>query len=777
MIGAWQEAPAVTADWRVTPERSFEFAGNPYIPVGVTVEPTVESIDAAAKAGIQDVYIELPLDLGTWRRIIPELEARHLRYMIGISALAPSATVVAVEPTSYRVSGLSGQIDISVEIPGGQRAYCLLANETSGGVVFDGTSLITDGKLRFKYRLATDMPHVLVIYPEVNDQRMPDFWEGFDKYRDDLLAILRNATLGEGYRGLVNPAGQQLKGFKAEDTLVPTSKLFRLEFESFLRQKYGTPQIVAATWQLAYSGEMSLADYAATVPLWQGGRGVDSVWNLATDKVSSSTRREAVWDDIRTVVRGSATRRVNRLIDSIKEATHKPVLQEWNGWGGVYEDQNSSLDGIVFTTQADSVIELMDAASRPMSSALRRVHPMAAMALGVALPAGEGGFDAARAIRQTEMLGTRGWFFDAKSPEDMAGVAAAAEIYRDQASLARNGVMPVFFPEAATNPAVTGRLPGGYIWLPTPGSGERLDIGPSLEGYRYVNRGVTTYVFWAVAKQQHLKMRLASDVVPEMRALDGSPLNIKQRRNEIEMDVPTSPVIVEGSSDIPVPIEAFTATQLACAYLIDTFGKIVDLSGTEYLNLQRAGGAFDRSPLGSYLAVRQQFRKLAILAAPYNWIEAEEPERTNFSGLAEVSGCSGGKTLSLSPKVKSIVPYTAQYTIKNRLGNSHSVWIAARMDDVARRSLKVTVAGQELTLKPHPVSYYGAGFGWYQCGDIELPAGQTQLFLRAQADQPIDCQIDLIMVAPGDFRPNGPNPPTEWVWTALQQARPPAKKD
>ncbi|MBL8067247.1 MAG: hypothetical protein JNM28_02260 [Armatimonadetes bacterium] len=776
LLGGLQDPPITqAADWRVTPERCFEVGGEPYIPVGVKVEPTIESIDAAAKAGIQDVYVELPLDLGTWRRIVPELEARHLRYLIGISTLAPSASVVAVEPTSYRVSGLSGQIDINIDIPGGQRAYCLLANESNGGVSYEGTQLITGGKLRFRYRLATDLPHVLVIYPEVNDQRMPDFWEGFDKYRDDLLAVLHNSTLGPGYRGLVNPAGQRLTGFQADDTLVPTSKLFRLEFESFLRQKYGTPQVVAATWQLAYSGEMSLADYAATVPLWQGGRGVDSVWNLSTDRVSSASRRDIVWEDIRTVIRGSATRRINRLIDTIKEETHRPVIQTWNGWGGVYEDKGSSLDGIAFGGEPESVIDLMEVSSRPMSSALRRVHPMAALAIGLKLPKGENGFDATRAIRQTEPLGTRGWFFTADSAEDLAGVAAAAEIYRDQPSLARNAVQAVFFPEAATNPAVTSRLPGGYVWLPTPGSGERLDIGPNLEGYRYVNRGVTTFVFWAVAKQQHLKMRLSSEVVPSMRALDGTPLNIKQRRNEIEMDVPTSPVVVEGSADMPVPVEAFAATQLACAYLIDTFGKLVDLSGTEYLNLQRAGGSFDRSPLGSYLAVREQFRRMAILASPYNWLEAESPERTNFSGIAEISGCSSGKVLSLSPKIRSVVPYTAQYTVRNRLGDTHSVWIAARLDDVARRALKVTVAGQELTLQPHPVSYYGAGFGWYKCGEIQLPAGQTQMFLRAQADEPIDCQIDLLMVAPEDFRPNGPNPPTDWVWAALQQARPPAK--
>ena len=67
-----QEAPAIQdVNWKVTAERSFEFDGRPYIPVGLHISPTVEAIEKAANAGITDVFLEMPLDMGTWRRIIP----------------------------------------------------------------------------------------------------------------------------------------------------------------------------------------------------------------------------------------------------------------------------------------------------------------------------------------------------------------------------------------------------------------------------------------------------------------------------------------------------------------------------------------------------------------------------------------------------------------------------------------------------------------------------------------------------------------------------------
>jgi hypothetical protein len=334
-------------------------------------------------------------------------------------------------------------------------------------------------------------------------------------------------------------------------------------------------------------------------------------------------------------------------------------------------------------------------------------------------------------------------------------------------------INPLFFPEAATNPALAGRLPGGYVWLPSAGAGERMDIGPLMEGYRSVEGGVTTYVFWAIKEPVRLKMKLATDAVPTLLSLDGSDLAIKQKRSDLEMTVPTSPVIMTGSADVPTPVQTFEATALACAYLIDTFGNLVDFTGTEYVRMQETNAAFPRAPLASYLSLREQFRTLAVRAAPYTWIEGERSEQSNFSDIVAVPGSSGGSVLSLKPKIKNQVPYTAMFTIKNKTGGRHKIWIAARMDDAALDAIEVTLAGQKIKIDREPVSFYGPGFAWYSLGDMELPAGQTTMWIRYESGTIVQCDLDAVLVEPGAHEPSGPYPPTDWVWAAVNAAKPP----
>ncbi|QYK53902.1 MAG: hypothetical protein KF824_03180 [Fimbriimonadaceae bacterium] len=763
-------------DFRITQKRTLEISGSPYIPVGLKIEPTPEAIAQAQAAGITDVLVELPLDAELWKRTIAELEAKGMRYVIGLSSLAPAAEVVAIEPTSYRVSGLQGEINIDLSIPGGQKAYAVLASEENGGIVWQGVLPIHNNRLVFQKNVSSQFSNVLVIYPIVKDQRMVDYWEGFDQYRDQLLTILRQAKPGPGMQALLNPLGKVLRGFTNEDPFVPTSELFRVELESFLKQKYGTPQLVTSAWNLGFSEMNSFNELARTVPLWQGQRGIDSVWNLARDKAIPAERRSRIWDDIRAVILSSASRRLNRLVDAVKASTGKPVIQDWNGWGGAYEDQAGSLDAVGFRLEAQNIINVIDGTSRPLSSATRRARPMATIATQIQLR-GEDAPSVSSTIRQMESMGVRGWFFTARTAEDRQAVAEAASLYRDSANIANGSPEILYFPEAAMNPAVAGRLPGGYLWLPAPGSGERLDLGEGLEGYRYSDGRRTSFAFWAVGQPRRIKMRLGSEELPQFKVVDGSDLQLKQKKLELEMTVPTSPVILENAQELPVPVDSFEYSKIGVSYMIDTFGSLVDFNGTEYVRLKGFSESFERSPNATFLGLRQQLRTLIVRAAPYNWIEAENPFSTNFGDIATVSGSSDGKTLMLNAKVVSSRPHIAQYMVKNRLGGQQDVWIAARMDDITRRTLQIAFGGQELPIQPNPVSFYGSGFGWYRCGQVEIPEGQSVMTISAPGNELLKCDLDVIMISPPGFIPNGPYPPSGWLWDAVNQARPPQGTD
>lgn len=759
--------------FRVTPQRSLEIAGQPYVPVGLKIKPTPEAVAQAKEAGITDVLVELPLDIDAWKAAIQLLEQSHMRYVIGINALAPSAEVVAVEPQSYRVSGLKGDLKVDLEIPGATKAYAILASEQTGALIWQGVVPIENGRFKLERSNGFDGPCVLVLYPVLKDQRMTDYWEGFDSYRDQLLAVLKEAKPGPGFSALLNPIGQIAKGFSADDTAIPTSEMFRVEMETYLRQKYGTPEMAAASWSMSASSLDTFAELARSVPLWQGSRGIDYLWNVEDGRTSGAERRTQIWDDYRAVTFSSAMRRLNRLIEAIKAETGRPVIQDWTGWGGPYEDREATLDAVGFRVDASTMGEVIDQSARPLSSSIRRGKSTACIATEISIGSGELAPTVGSALRQMENLGVKGWFFNADTPEEIAAVGEAAKLYRDSENIARNEPNVIFFPEAALNPAVAGRLPGGYVWLPAPGSGERLDLGEGLEGYRYSDGRRTTIAFWATTRPLRLKMRMASPTVPNFTVLDGSDLALVAKGQELEITVPTSPILLDNDLDLPVSISAFEASQVAIAYLIDTFGLLVDFTGTEYVKLGAYNNSFQRAPAATFIAVRDQLRTLLVRAAPYTWLEGELPTETNFGDIRQVPGASGGSALMLDSKIATLRPYSAHYTIKNRLGGKHEVWIAARLNDEAKAALQVQVGGTEMRIQGKPVSPYGPGFAWYKCGEITLPQGQTVLTITAPPEALIACDIDLVMVSPGEFTPNGPYPPNAWLWNAVNQARPP----
>ncbi len=761
------------ANFRVTAQRSLEIAGQTYIPVGLKIQPTAEAIAEARAAGITDVLVELPIDAEAWKSAIELLESNQMRYVISIAAIAPSAEVATIEPQSYRVSGLAGNVDLDLAIPGGRKAYALLASEKTGAIMWQGTVPIEEGRFKFKRTIPVEVPGVLVIYPILTDERMIDYWEGFDAYRDRLLLVLKESKPGPGFCALLNPLGQNVRGFSPDDTSIPTSEMFRLEMETYLRQKYGTPEMAAAGWSMSASEIDTFPELARAIPLWQGSRGIDYLWDLESGRTSGAERRSQIWEDYRAVTFSSAMRRLNRLIEVVKAETGRPVIQEWNGWGGPYEDRQATLDAVGFRLNASSMAEVIDHSARPLSSAIRRGKPTACIATSVRLEEGDLAPTISSALRQMENLGVKGWFFEARTPEQVKAVGEAAVQYRDSEIIARNEPNVIFFPEAALNPAVAGRLPGGYVWLPAPGSGERLDLGEGLEGYRYSDGRRTTIAFWAVSRPQRLKMRMASTNVPNFTVLDGSDLDLKSKGQELEITVPTSPILLDNDLDLPVSVSAFELSQIAIAYLIDTYGLLVDFTGTEYVKLGAYNNSFQRAPGATFIAVRDQLRTLLVRAAPYTWLEGEAPTETNFGDIRTISGASGGSALMVDAKVASVKPYFAHYTVRNRLGGPHEVWIAARISDSAKEDLRILVGGTEMRISGRGVSPYGPGFAWYKCGEITLPAGQTVMTITAAADALIACDIDLIMVSPGQFVPNGPYPPNSWLWDAVNQARPP----
>lgn len=237
--------------------------------------------------------------------------------------------------------------------------------------------------------------------------------------------------------------------------------------------------------------------------------------------------------------------------------------------------------------------------------------------------------------------------------------------------------------------------------------------------------------------------------------------------------VPTSPVIMENSREVPVPVDAFSTTAALIASMIEKFGRSVDLEGTELVEVKRTSDAFERDPANSFLTLRRQFRKLVIRSAPYAWMEGENATNTTFGGFSPVPGASGGNVLSLTAMLDQPGGNTARYRARVQQPGLMTLWIAGNLPKSVLPRMQVAVAGQMLAVEPFPVSYYGTDLAWYRAGKFNMVGNETEVLITVPNRVPQAVSIDVVMVADDTFVPRGPNPPTAWLLSALGQERPP----
>lgn len=759
--------------WVVNSYNSLEWDGSPYLPVGVRVSADPVEIARVAEAGIKDVLVELPLSAPVWQSTIKDLENRGMRYMVSLIHAAPSAEVMAIEPESYRLGSLSGEVDARIKLPGAREAFVILASEKTGALLLEETLPVTGGELIFKYPRPLGEPHVLIVYPIQTDLTTADYWTDFDAYRDRLLATLRAQEFGPGFRGVVNPMGRTMRAFTNEDTFVPTSPYFQMEFQSFLEQKYGVESNVASAWKLSVSDMETMADFSRAVPLFGRERGIEKVYNLKSKFLTYGSRESQMWADIREVMSSGAARRYNNLVSAIRQATGRPVIQDWVGWGGPYQRSDNQLDGIGFKVSGYSIETASEEAAPAASSAARAKKNLAGIVTDFDVSA-EGGPELRDLLVTTSAMGARGWFFRTSRPERLAEIAALATTYRDDPVLAKVRPNVIFYPDAARGIAAPGRLPGGYVWLPGAGAGERLDLGEGLEGYRYVEDGQRLLAFWSVGEPRPVRIVMARSEAPNYTALDGSDLQMKfnPRKRELEMVVPTTPVVSRDIDAVPVSGDVFAVSAAAVTFLIDNFTGSTDLANAEMINLKKWVDGFGRTPAGSFAGVRQQLNSLAKKVAPYAWVEAEDYESTTFGQRSPVPG-SSDQALVLTSRIESSRPHSARYAVLTRVGGEQEVWIAAEIPASLKGQIRLLVAGQSLVVPEEPVARYGRGLAWYKAGTVNLPVGESAATILVPGSAKERVALDVIMVSPGPFTPEGPQPPLTWVWQALSQVTPP----
>ncbi len=756
--GTYQPTGGSPVAWSINNAKTLIWGGAPYIPVGLRVDGNPGSIGAAKAANVQDLLVELPAGGTGWADAIKALEGNSMRYLLEISSLAPMAKGYAVEPQAYSISGITTPRKIEATIPGATSALTILITKRDNNVEKVTRQALENGRLSLDVRPLNDLDHILLIYPEMRSTQQPDLWESLDEHRDTLVTSLKTNPPGPGLRGIVNPLGRTFALAKPENRFVPTNAYFRFELRTYLEKKYRNVEVAQRAWSMSSNQLKTFDDLARLCPLWSGSKGVSELWDPSTDQlIPCDSKRSTIWTDIRDVIEAAGARRYQRLTTAIRQAVDVPVVQEWSGWASAYEGESVAVDGIGARISGSSPTQQIESASRAASTVYRWKKPGWLLATEIENPE-PAQFPAL--VDDLASLGMRGWYVKNASKELLATLSALASQKAADTSLPAFSSSAVFFPENAWNPANAQRLPGGSWWLPSPASGNRVDLGTAFSGYRLVDGANSVFAIWSNNGPVRVKLRSAKAKQLTFVSVDGAEVKPRIVKGGVEVSIGTVPLLISGTEDIPVPEPSVQETIARFAALRKfAEDRRIDMMEERY-GFGDALAGLDVNPGGSYMSMRQWYWRLGGRFAAYTWIEAEFSKNHNFSEAQVKLGTSNSYVLNLKTTLEAYAQsYYADYSFLGRSEEELEVWVAGRIPASARSFVGVNVGGQVLTVQGEGLSAYGDGFAWYRLGTTRIVPGTNKLRLTVDAPQGADLSIDTILLFPGSYRPNGVIPP------------------
>ena len=759
--GVYKSSGGEESRWSINANHVLLWNATPYIPFGLRIGASEAEIRAAKAGGAEDVVVDCPPSPAIMKATVEALEREGLRYILSISALAPTATGALVEPQGNRFTGITSKRTLDFRIAGAEEALVVLAVRRDSYVQKVYRVKGQDGSFSVEVNPPNDLDHMALIYPVTSSLAQLGAWETFDTHRDTLLTSLKHSRLGKGLRGILNPLGT----FAARSgirTFVPTGRLFRYEFSAYLKQAYRNPQTCMRSWAMSGTEAKDFDQLARMVPLWNGTRGIPSLWDPTDDQLyPCELRRSSIWRDLDNVLSSAEARRTERLVSSIRKVANVPILQEWVGWSPLYEGARHGLDGVAARTSGSSPSALAETAARAASSVFRWTRPGWFIATqvdmsGVAEPAAQLG----PIMDDLLSMGVRGGFLRTQDSALKSAIAQMQASRGADTALVQWSPKPLYFPEAAMNPAAPMRLPGAGWWLPSPDPGNRIDLGSFFSAYRIEEPSGSAVAIWSKQGKVRVKLQMQSPKVALFRSLDGSNPDPRAGKDSIDVTLSEIPLVITGISEIPIPQPSFEELiQRFDALLLAAEKRSVDTTEERYLFKDYLTG-FPRNPGGNFASMQGVVQRLSNRMARYIWIEAESTRGSSFSEVLGIPGISGNNALSLRTQLATAGgEYTAEYTVQPRTDDEVECWVAARISSTDKDLVRLLIGGQELSIEGEAVSGYGPGFAWYSFGKTRLGRVQTKAILRVKAPEGTDLAVDAILFYPGAFQAQGTRMP------------------
>lgn len=367
--GVYIDAEGNRHPWEITDTHALTWNGKPFIPFGTWFvshyletgrdeewTEDVAALEMLVSKGITDFYFgwanRTPQQ---YQRLIDWFEAHGCTYGI-IPARYDWEPLVGYK-MSVEKHELPPQPEFSFH-------YDKLKPVGAAFVVKDASGEILNGGIR-DFDLTRQDIAFEGIFPEtahsiwwiprieVADAIGFDWWSGFQRHTDNVIAFLNSLNTGPGLRLIIDPFFNEEGFYWGTENVIPHSAAYRSAFEGWLRERYSNVRRLNEAWSVSGTSLESFEQAARLVPVAVGQQHGDTGYLLdsVTQRVIQvDLRYSVVLLDLLDGRDRLYAQLHNEIADAIRrKAIDVPIVYKRVGWlwrGFINRSQHGGFDGL-----------------------------------------------------------------------------------------------------------------------------------------------------------------------------------------------------------------------------------------------------------------------------------------------------------------------------------------------------------------------------------------------------------------------------------------------
>lgn len=812
--GVFTDREGKTHSWTINSAHTLIWGDKPFVPVGgrfqvrswsprsteADYQADITALEVLKQNRITDLYLQparggiTGVSVTAIQRIVDYLDKEGFTYGVSIND-APQELLAGYEirPGKYRNVAPTDGGNLRFPIDTLTSAMYFLVSENGQEILQTGeATMVAEGA-----RVTVDAipgKNVVFLLPKkaffgAANIGVPNLWEGFDNYRDTLLAHLRKVKFGTGFRFFLDPLPADLRFSEAFEAFVPLSPAFGLEWSEWLARRYKSLEALQTAWAISDRPLRQFNDAVNMIPLWGGGKGVEFLYDLNTGTQHRvSTSRSEYWRDLALFKQESTRGYMNDLATALKKAVaNVPVVYRSSGYSPLFNNlpANRGFDGIgisAYGRGSDLVTRAGGYAYAQAAEANKTLWlPVVATADAPTSIKNTTGYTSQNAMHVDldwlREIGARGFYVDSvrttdptakfydlsTQPDQLQWLAAYADV------LSATGVSgldrvptTLFYPRGLGIETASLRpLPGGGWWLPTDRPGVFYEFGPCGRAYALSETdGSIVYYLWNPEGRRtiHLKIPKAANAPGASTIRASAAAQGVVKKDVLTLTIGPDPIRLERFPTIPVPTEAFKELLLEIGKMLALLERQKSVD-TARFQLQLSGVQSRYNPDNPILSINEALRarqELRDALRPYAWLEAERAVSQSFDAVLNRFGASGRQILSVEDRLPGAPIASAAYSVTVRSEGTFNIWVAASPDAPLTLRINGKPLIDEATLPQKVGAPYADGtLIWHRYGSATLPKGTHTIELRANGP----ALIDTLLIIQGDFKPNGPTPP------------------